>query len=549
MGVSYLDMGDAFFRGDWATAINGLWSPLYSLPLGLALRILKPSASFEFPLVHLVNYAIYLCALIAFDFFLKELIRVRRERALSRIDEHTVALPEWAWQLLGYALFVWSSLGLITLGATAPDMLVSVFVYLALAQVLRISRGAQSRWSFFILGLILGIGYLAKAPMLPLSVVFLLVGIFWVGVLRSAAPRVMVMVLGLVLAAGPFIVALSASKGRLTFGESGRLNYLWHVNRIPFFHWQGGDTRFGVPAHPTRKILDNPSIYEFGTPMNVTYAPWYDPSYWYEGVTPRLDRRQQTTALMANARMYFEIFTHNSQLILLAGFLLLLYVGRRRWLKELSKEWGLIVLSIAAFALYLPVHVEPRYIAPFITSFWLGLFSTLKLPARKNQRSGTSGPGNLSARKKLIAWVIVPVVSLVLLAAIARSMDAFYSSFTKMPGGERDNTKVYLEVADALGRKGIQPGDPVGMVNFDSRWLPVVHWARLARVHIVAELPNTDAGTFAAADDSRRREVIDAFAKTGAKAVIATRVPENVTLPGWEQVGQTDYYTLKLSQP
>src|SRR5207237_9500603 len=84
MGVSYLDMGDAFFRGDWATAINGLWSPLYSLPLGLALRILKPSASFEFPLVHLVNYAIYLCALIAFDFFLKELIRVRRERALSR---------------------------------------------------------------------------------------------------------------------------------------------------------------------------------------------------------------------------------------------------------------------------------------------------------------------------------------------------------------------------------------------------------------------------------------------------------------------------------
>ena len=138
----------------------------------------------------------------AFDFFLKELIRVRRERALSRIDEHTVALPEWAWQLLGYALFVWSSLGLITLGATAPDMLVSVFVYLALAQVLRISRGAQSRWSFFILGLILGIGYLAKAPMLPLSVVFLLVGIFWVGAAQKAVPRVLATMLGLLLVAG-----------------------------------------------------------------------------------------------------------------------------------------------------------------------------------------------------------------------------------------------------------------------------------------------------------------------------------------------------------
>src|SRR5438132_3013292 len=125
-------------------------------------------------------------------------------------------------------------------------MLVSVFVYLALAQVLRISRGAQSRWSFFILGLILGIGYLAKAPMLPLSVVFLLVGIFWVGDLRSAAPRVMVMVLGLMLASGPFIVALSACKVRLTFVESVRMNYSWHVNRISFFHWQGGVTCFGV---------------------------------------------------------------------------------------------------------------------------------------------------------------------------------------------------------------------------------------------------------------------------------------------------------------
>src|SRR5438094_868191 len=33
MGVSYLDMGDAFVRRDWQTALNGLWSPLYSLPL------------------------------------------------------------------------------------------------------------------------------------------------------------------------------------------------------------------------------------------------------------------------------------------------------------------------------------------------------------------------------------------------------------------------------------------------------------------------------------------------------------------------------------
>jgi hypothetical protein len=28
-GVVYFDIGDAYFRGDWSVAINGLWLPLY----------------------------------------------------------------------------------------------------------------------------------------------------------------------------------------------------------------------------------------------------------------------------------------------------------------------------------------------------------------------------------------------------------------------------------------------------------------------------------------------------------------------------------------
>ena len=106
-----------------------------------------------------------------------------------------------------------------------------------------------------------------------------------------------------------------------------------------------------------------------------------------------------------------------------------------------------------------------------------------------------------------------------------------------------------LQVADGLNRMGIQPGQPVGTINFDSFWLAVVHWARLAHVHIIAEIPNTDSNTFATADESRRRQVIEAFAKTGATALVAEHVPRNVTLPGWEQIGDTDYYVLKLKLP
>src|SRR5438128_9466843 len=109
MGVSYLDMGDAFVRRDWQTALNGLWSPLYSLPLGLLVRILKPSPSTEFPLVHFANFLIYLAALFAFALFMRELMRWEDEGRDSASEQRTIALPEWAMMALGYAVFIWRS--------------------------------------------------------------------------------------------------------------------------------------------------------------------------------------------------------------------------------------------------------------------------------------------------------------------------------------------------------------------------------------------------------------------------------------------------------
>ena len=48
-GISYLDMGDGFWRGEWHMLLNGYWSPLYGFLLGLALKILKPTPYWEFP--------------------------------------------------------------------------------------------------------------------------------------------------------------------------------------------------------------------------------------------------------------------------------------------------------------------------------------------------------------------------------------------------------------------------------------------------------------------------------------------------------------------
>src|SRR5919201_1539672 len=54
-GVSYLDIGDAYARGDWSAAINAHFSPLYSWILGATLAAIRPRAAWEFPVVHLAN--------------------------------------------------------------------------------------------------------------------------------------------------------------------------------------------------------------------------------------------------------------------------------------------------------------------------------------------------------------------------------------------------------------------------------------------------------------------------------------------------------------
>src|ERR1041384_762284 len=83
--ISYLDLGDAWLRGDWAHAINAMWSPFYSWLLGLTLRLFQPTAYQEFTTARLLNFVIYTLALAAFTFCLHTVLHARRARIT---DEH-----------------------------------------------------------------------------------------------------------------------------------------------------------------------------------------------------------------------------------------------------------------------------------------------------------------------------------------------------------------------------------------------------------------------------------------------------------------------------
>ena len=185
---------------------------------------------------------------------------------------------------------------------------------------------------------------------------------------------------------------------------------------------------------------------------------------------------------------------------------------------------------MASLALFLPVHAEPRYVAAFIPPFWMVLFSSLRSPS--DQKS----------LKRAIAIALV-MTSVITLAQTSRTVLTFWRSVSDT--SKPSETQLYI--AEELTRRGFRPGDPVALFNFNSHWLPMVHWARLDRLRIVAELPNTESAAFVTSDESKRHRVIEAVSRTGAKAIVATNVPDDLKLDGWDRLGETSYYVLKLN--
>ncbi|GAC1513143.1 MAG: hypothetical protein NVS1B11_24800 [Terriglobales bacterium] len=523
-GIAYLDLADAHLRGGWSMLVNGHWSPFYPWLLSIALRILKPSPYWEFPVINLLNFVIYFFALFSFDFLLKEVIADQQQRSVS--GELRLALPPWALMSVGYLLFIWSSLALVTMSRKSPDMLMAIFVYLATAIVIRI-RDARANWlSYLFLGVVLGLGYLSKAPMFPLAFVFLAIPLCVSNDLTRTVPRVLLALSIFLLISGPYISTLSVVKGRVTFGDSAKLNYLWYINGAgPVWYLQELGTARGQFQHPPRRIFDFPPVYSFAGAVGGTQPSWYDPSYWIEGALPHFDLRKQLSAVARNARDYSAILFVDGGCFLAVFLALFFLAGFKESLRGIMDEWPMWAPALAGLGMYLLVLTERRYVAVFLAIFWLSLFSGLRISVatefRKIARSAT----------------------LALLVAAGAPL-AFSAAHDLHEGlGRRPHPA--WEVAETLRRKGVKPGDSVGRIGGTFG----ADWARLLRVRVIAEIPRDKAPDFWSAGPKLQAQVLESFSKTGATAIVAQQIPPfEVFAPtlGWERIGNGNFYVFLL---
>src|SRR5260370_11967475 len=230
--ISYIEIAWATVRGGVHQIVNAYWSPLYPFLLSLVFRSFHPPVQWEFTAAHLLNFALYIASFASFELFLRELI-LEREAAGESTEKCLPVSPRTIW-IWGCVFFLWASYYWLGRVWVTPDLCVAVLVYLVTALLFRIRR-RRGNWLVFAgFGILLGLGYLAKAAMFPLSFVFLF-SAFWLS--RRAGASFRVVGLRTSLAAGvfaifamPLILAVSATNGRATFDGSSSTTHTHYIS-------------------------------------------------------------------------------------------------------------------------------------------------------------------------------------------------------------------------------------------------------------------------------------------------------------------------------
>jgi len=512
--VGYLNISYSCVAGNWHSLVNGYWSP--ALPFLLALCVkLFGFGPFREPLaIHLFAVASLVLALASFEWFISSFLAFRKQLDGGNAGLISGSLSDDTVRFLGYVLFFWISTFLVPPYLEQPDILLFAAYLAGSSLAMQIVSSNGGLWRYVLLGIVLGLGYLTKAIMFPLAFTFILAILLrkeW----RRFLPRVVLTAIVFAAVSAPFIFELSKSKGRLTYGDAGAVNYR---------HIMGMDAQDNTGPLVPRPVAapnaqDFTGIIELGA-----YPPWADPSNGYKGSPVHVDLRRQINRIHIVLHDYFDLY-FGLLAPLLTVFLVLAIWDGEIWAfaKRLLAQPVLWLPAIGGLALYGLVRVEGRMLA----GFTIGLFAACAAALRLKNTDGVPK----AIRSAVIA------VSIVLGSQIAMKVGHAVLQF-------HDNAKFPdWEVVKALQQMGIKPGDRVsymGMALTDNTW------THLARVTMSAEIPEGDMLTFWAADRAERTEATRWLAATGARALVTRAVPSTAMSMGWRRVGETDYFILDL---
>lgn len=488
--ISYLDMANYAAIGAWSKFINGYWSPLYPLVLAPFLKIIHPSPYFEVPTVKAINFIIYLAAIACFEFFLSGFIdyaqKVQEQEKIKLPD--AIGFSRTLWRVTGYFLFLSAFLSIGGVNEDSPDVLMAALLLASIGFCFRIIKNG-SLTSYACLGLLLGLAYLCKTVMLPISAVIFII------MLANAIPEkrswrnlaVAVLIFTSICLSWILLVATHI-KGYDPFFNS-RLTYISFV-------LEEGDSDPGFRnslLHPKRIIFDSPQAYEFASPVAGTYPLWYDPSYWGAGARAKFSPLKTASAALGNAWFYLEVFLY----VPIATFLIA-WAAEKHFPLSANKIKSTAIIFLPGFcalAGYLCninawiFSYAERYFIAFYILLTIGIMLVMKL---KHPRTPA-----------LISIVVITLSSLMLILHTVPDID-------KVCSPQRNS---WCNIAEALRKKGIKSGDVV--LNMGNG-LP--YWAEPYK--LISGGSITDGDQFWRAGNQAKTRLLAVLKKAGFKAIV-----------------------------
>jgi hypothetical protein len=515
--VSYLDIAREVSSGDLTALGNSYWSAAYPALVGVGLFLLRPSPAHEVAVLQLVDFIIFIVTLGAFTLFFRYWARSSTE------FEQASTTDKGLFTFFAFASFLWFAFYSIRVTLTTPDMLVASQVLFVAAMGCRVSRPDTGWKQFAGLGALLGLGIYVKAALFPLAFAFialLFLSLAWTSKIpRRRLLAYLASTTGMcVVVAVPLIVFMSVQAGRFTAGDTGKLAYLWSVDEFKpnAVGWTGGTPpQYGTPLHAPRKLMDNPAVLEFATPVPGTYPLWHSPGYWYAGAKPVFILRKQIDAILRSLEEYRQIAIRAIGFIGGALLLLVLSMVKGKKAHRGRVTFWLLAWPLVGCAMYALVLTFERYVAAFLLLLCLEVYRVLVFRVERRVAVGVCAVALLVA--------MTPVAELAGKAVVA-TVRQF-----RHPVEEE-----YVVAAGNLQRLGLQPGDKVAFVGFAAS----CYYAQYDQLRVVSQVVYAD--DFWRLNEADAKRVEERMASTGAKAVITTSRPASNQEAGWTEVGHLE---------
>jgi hypothetical protein len=489
-----------------------------------------------------VNVAVYIATF--FSFFW--LVSVAARSAL--FAEITAEEKSSRLLLVGaLAIFLSIELSLDNVSRVGPDMLVSCILFAATGLLLKL-REMPTNGRAILLGVLLGIGFVVKSIFLPLTLLFCVTAALAMWKRRSAVRCIALMAVFAGVFAVPYIAGMSWAQGHITSGDSGPLNYVWNVNKLePGGLWQGQLPQFGTPVHGAKMVSEMPHVYLFRAPFRVTFAPFFDPPYYYQGVHRFFHLKAQIHAFGGNVLRLLKMLRLQIVLYALAICWLLSRAKSKKerlWLETLRGLWPVLFLSCCGTFVYLLVILESRYIASFVAMLFLVLLFAVVAEHTAKQKSGAAGLSSAA-----LAWILVAGCALNLLA---NEKDQVRDLLGNVAHHRLFNNQDQWKAGLYLQQTGLQPGDKVAIMA-DQVSASLSTWAYMDKLEIVGilggsllESQTMDYDAFWNSSSEQQRQLLENFHSDGAQAVIGISKPRGPGAQGWEPIPETKFWVYRF---